>query len=156
MTTPVIMLVLLFGPYVAIGGLERPLGREILDPTIRGCLGITLVFLFTGAGHFIQSEPMATMMPPGTPFVMPLIYLTGVIEIVAAIAVLLPRIRRVVGWALIAMLIGFLPVNVYAAVNRVGMGGHLWGPVYLLIRVPLQVVLGWWVWRFALRSPVSN
>ena len=50
------------------------------------------------------------------------------------------------------MLIAFLPVNIYAAVNRVGMGGHEWGPIYLLIRVPLQFILIGWIWWFAVRG----
>lgn len=49
------------------------------------------------------------------------------------------------------MLLLFLPVNVYAAQNRVGMGGHTWGPGYLLIRVPLQAILASWTWWFAIR-----
>jgi hypothetical protein len=35
------------------------------------------------------------------------------------------------------------------------MGGHTWGPVYLLIRAPLQALLVAWTWWFAVRTPVS-
>jgi hypothetical protein len=31
--------------------------------------------------------------------------------------------------------------GVYAAANSLGMGGHQWGPIYLLIRAPLQLLL---------------
>ena len=61
-----------------------------------------------------------------------LVYLSGVIELVLAAVVLVPQWRRAAGLVLIVMLIAFLPVNIYAAVNRVGMGGHEWGPPYLL------------------------
>jgi uncharacterized membrane protein len=152
MTTPAIMLMLLTGPYLLLELAGRSRGREVLDASTRGCLGITLVFLFTGTGHFVQTEGMVRMLPPWVPAAVPLVYITGVIELAAAIAVLRPRFRRLTGCGLAAMLVGFLPVNIYAAVNRVGMGGHEWGPVYLLIRVPLQLILLWWVWRFAIRS----
>jgi hypothetical protein len=49
------------------------------------------------------------------------------------------------------MLAMFLPVNVFAAMNRVEFGGHEWGPAYLWIRVPLQAILVGWIWRFAVR-----
>jgi uncharacterized membrane protein len=156
MTTPLIMLLLLVAPYVVLGAAGMMRGREVFDASTRGCLGLTLVFLFTGAGHFAQTEAMAEMLPPWVPARIPLVYVTGVIELAAAIAVLIPRLRRLTGWALAAMLVGFLPVNIYAAVNRVGMGGHVWGPVYLLIRVPLQLILLWWVWRFAVRFQVPR
>ena len=156
MTAPAIMLALLAEPYLALTVLGRLFGREVLDRPTRGCLGLALVFLFTGVGHFIQTEPMAAMMPPWTPAATALIYITGVIEILAAVAVVAPKTRQVVGWGLVAMLVCFLPVNIYAAVNRVGMGGHLWGPVYLLIRVPLQLLLIWWVWRFAIQRKVGS
>jgi hypothetical protein len=33
------------------------------------------------------------------------------------------------------------------------MGGHAWGPAYLLVRVPLQLAVLLWVYRFVLRQP---
>jgi uncharacterized membrane protein len=85
-----------------------------------------------------------------------LVYATGVIEIVAAVAVLIPWLRMMVGWGLIVMLILFLPVNIYAADNHVGMGGHEWGPIYLLVRVPLQVILIAWTWWCAVRPSATE
>ena len=150
MTTPAIMLVLLAGPYVLLTALGRWRGREIFDAPTRGCLGLALVFCFTAIGHFLFTEQMAAMLPPWAPAAVPMVYATGVLELAVAVGVVIPRFRRMAGWVIAAMLVMFLPVNVYAAVNRVGMGGHEWGPVYLWIRVPLQLVLLWWTWRFAL------
>jgi hypothetical protein len=31
------------------------------------------------------------------------------------------------------------------------MGGHAWGPVYLLLRAPLQLAILLWVYWFTLR-----
>jgi uncharacterized membrane protein len=77
---------------------------------------------------------------------------SGVTEIAAALLILVPMLRLAVGWLLIAMLLGFLPVNVYAAFIHAPMGGHAWGPVYLLIRVPVQAVIVAWVWWFMVRG----
>ena len=116
-----------------------------------GCVGITLVFCFTGVGHFIKTEPMAEMLAPWVPWRIPLVYVSGIIEVAAALAVLFPRLRSLTGMALIVMLGAFLPVNIYAAVNYIGMGGHQWEPIYLLIRIPLQAILIGWIWWFAIR-----
>ncbi len=103
--------------------------------------------MFFGVGHFARTEQMAEMLPLWVPYRVALIYLTGILEWALAAALLIPGTRRLAGWACIAILVLFLPANIYAALNRVGMGGHLWGPVYLLVRVPLQIVLvGWAYW----------
>lgn len=44
-----------------------------------------------------------------------------------------------------------LTPNIYAAVNHVPMGDHAWGPVYLLIRVPLQLILIFWTYWFTIK-----
>jgi uncharacterized membrane protein len=42
--------------------------------------------------------------------------------------------------------------NVYAAINRVDMGGHGAGPMYLLVRAPFQLLLIGWAYGFAVRT----
>jgi uncharacterized membrane protein len=44
------------------------------------------------------------------------------------------------------MLIGILPSNIYAAINRVDFGGHGVGPAYLLVRIPFQLFVIWWTY----------
>ena len=155
MTTPAIIVCLLAAPLLLSKILNRLTKREFTGSRLAGCIGICLVFWFTGVGHFIKTEPMAEMLPPCVPGRIPLVYVTGVIEIAAAVAVLIPRTRWMTGWVLVVMLVAFLPVNIYAAVNHIGMGGHQWGPIYLLIRIPLQAILVAWIWWFAVR-PVTT
>ena len=153
MTTLVIMLLLLAGPTVGNALIGQATGRSPLGATTAGCLGIALVFCFAGIGHFVRTEAMAAMMPPWMPGRVAIVYATGVLEFVVAMAVLVPRTRLAAGVAILLLLIVFLPVNVYAALNRVGMGGHEWGPVYLVVRVPVQLLLIGWVWWYAVRQP---
>ena len=119
-----------------------------MDAVSGAVIGLSLTFMFFGVGHFARTEPMSEMLPPSwVPYRVALVYLTGLLEWILAVALLIPRFRRLAGWACIAVLVLFLPVNIYAALNKVGMGGHLWGPVYLFVRVPLQFVLvGWAYW----------
>ena len=81
-----------------------------------------------------------------------LIYVTGVFELFAAVAILVPSMARDTGIALSIFLVLILPSNVYAAFKRVEFGGHGAGPVYLLVRVPLQLFLIGWVYWFSIRQ----
>ena len=47
---------------------------------------------------------------------------------------------------LLVMLAGLLPANIYSAIHRIEFGGHSAGPVYLLVRVPFQVLTMWWTY----------
>ena len=92
------------------------------------------------------------MLPSGVPMRVPLIYLTGIFELLAALAILIPPLSRYVGLVLGVFLLLILPSNVYATFQRVDFGGHGAGPVYLLVRVPLQLLLIGWVYWFAVRQ----
>lgn len=147
MKTPILLLALLVGPWIAVW-LARA-GEE--RRRAAGRWGVTLLFLVTGAGHFAQTAAMATMLPNSLPWRTEAVLASGVAEIAAALALVPRRTRRLAGWLLAAMLVAFLPVNVYAAVVRSPVGGHAWGPIYLLVRVPLQLVILGWTWNFVLR-----
>jgi uncharacterized membrane protein len=141
MTTPLIMLGLMVGPWLA---------RRTQDA---GVLGLVLLFVFTASGHFLQTELMAQMLPSWVPASVALVYATGVLELAIAIALLLPDTRRAAGWMAAAVLVLFFPANIYAALNHVPMGGHAWGPVYLLVRGPLQLAILGWVYCFTIKRP---
>jgi uncharacterized membrane protein len=155
MTTPLLMLVLLTLP-LAIAWRLRRLGLDVSMAT-GGAIGLVLVFLLTASAHFLAPGPLAEMLPPlvPAPARLAIIYLTGVLEIALAIGIALPATRRLAGIAAIATLVLFFPANVYAALAQVEMGGHAWGPVYLLIRAPLQALLIAWTWWFAVRPAAS-
>ena len=152
MTTPLAMLALLIGPYLFLGHVQTHLAGHPTSPQTRAAIGISTMFLFTGIGHFAATGPMTQMIPAWVPAPVEIVYAAGVVEIVAALLILIPRLRRPVGWFLIALLAGLLPVNVYAAFIQAPVGGHAWGPAYLLIRVPLQAILATWIWWFLLRK----
>lgn len=150
MTTPLMMLAILAGP-ISIAWLLGLIGRTF-NLRSAGALGLALVFLFTASGHFIQTDALADMLPTFVPARVPLIYLTGLLEIGLAVGIALPSTRRVAGIGAIITLVLFFPANIYAAMNSIGTGGHQWGPIYLLIRAPLQAILIFWAWWFTVRS----
>jgi uncharacterized membrane protein len=140
-----IILTLLLLPYWLLAFAHVP---EVL----RGRVGVALVFAFTGAGHFIKTSAMAQMLPAWVPMRLPLVYITGIFELLAAAAILVTPLARHAGLALCAFLLLIVPSNIYAAWQRVDFGGHAAGPVYLLVRIPLQFFLIGWVYWFAVRQ----
>jgi len=116
-----------------------------------GVVGITFAFLFTGVGHFVKTDAMVQMVPPFIPAPTTAVVVSGIVELAAAGAILIPKWRRGTGILLLVLLVSFLPVNIYAAIQRVPMGAHSWGPIYLMIRIPLQIVIIAWVYFFSVR-----
>lgn len=146
------MLVLMMAPYLVVRVISAVTHRDF---DIRGAaaLGLAILFIFTGIGHFIQTEPMAQMLPPWFPERTFLVYLTGGLEFTIAVGFLVPKSRRFTGWVAAVVLVFFFPANIYAAINHIPMGGHAWGPVYLFIRAPLQIIILFWVYWFTIRQP---
>ena len=152
MTVPIIMLILLTAPYAVLRLLKTITGRDV-GLRDAGAFGLTLLFIMTASGHFTDTDSMAQMLPSWVPARGRIIYLTGVLELVIAAGFLFRRFRRSTGWIAATMLVLFFPANVYAAIHHVPQGGHVWGPVYLLIRAPLQVTIFLWVYWFTIKAP---
>ncbi len=153
------LLLLLVAPYALLTLAGGRFGARRFDAAARARVGLSFFFAFTALGHFVRTEEMAAMLPPSVPYRVGLIYLTGVFELMGAAGVWVPRLRRLTGLCLMLMLLAILPANVYSAINRVEFGGHGGGPAYLLVRVPFQLFVIWWVYYatgqrwFASRGP---
>jgi uncharacterized membrane protein len=101
-------------------------------------VGLAVMFLFTAASHFSSlKHELAAMIPPPLTGALWMIYLTGVLEALGAIGLLLPRLRRPAAWGLLALLMALFPANVYAAWKGLTLGGAAVTPLWL--RAPLQV-----------------
>lgn len=106
---------------------------------------IAAIFIAAGALHFVRPALYARIVPPFLPFSMALVYVSGEAEILGGIGVLIPSLRTWAGIGLIALLIAVFPANLYMALvpERAGLGV---APVWLWLRLPLQIVLIAWVW----------
>ncbi len=137
---------LLVGPFLVLTLLSRWFSNLKFFAAARARTGLTLFLLFAALGHFIRTDAMALMLPASVPYRTELIYMTGVFELLGAIGIWIPRLRRLAGFLLIIMLVGILPANIYSAFNYVEFGGHQYGPAYLLIRIPFQLLVIWWTY----------
>jgi uncharacterized membrane protein len=145
------MLLVMTLPYLLARAFSAP-QNSYFNPPASAAFGLGLLFIFTGVGHFVQTIPMAQMLPDWMPHRILLVYLSGLLEFSIAAAFFVPRHRRLAGIAAIGVLILFFPLNIYAAINHIPMGGHAWGPVYLLIRGPLQIAICIWAYWHTARK----
>lgn len=106
---------------------------------------IATLFISAGVLHFVRPSFFTRIVPPFLPDPLLLVQVSGVAEILGGVGVLVPAVRLHAGYGLIALLIAVFPANVYmlVAAERVGMGI---APIWLWLRLPLQLVLIAWVW----------
>jgi uncharacterized membrane protein len=115
-----------------------------------GALRIALMamFVFTGLSHFHpRTRPdLIRMVPARLPMPALLVTTTGVLELLGAIGLLVPRALPLAAYGLIALLVLLFPANVRAARERLMIAGRRAPP--LLWRLPLQlfwIAALWWV-----------
>jgi uncharacterized membrane protein len=96
-------------------------------------------FVLAGLNHFINTDFYLKIMPPYLHRHLPLVYLSGVVEVVLGVLLLTPKLTRVAAWGMVALLVAVFPANIHMAVN------HELYPAYnvtaLWLRLPLQIVL---------------
>jgi len=83
-------------------------------------------------------------MPPYLPAHLALVYVSGVFEILGGIGVLVPRVRSMAGWGLVALLVAVFPANLHMAMHPELFPGFSSGALYA--RLPFQLFFLWWAW----------
>ncbi len=145
-----IILVVLLSVFIVAWGLLA-IAQRPHQVRLAGCIAFAALFIFTGISHFALADGMVQMLPEWIPGRYPIIYITGVMEILLGLGFLWPFVQRWSGLLTLAFLIAVLPSNIYAALNSIDFGGNINGPRYLFFRIPLQLFLLWWVWFMAVR-----
>lgn len=116
---------------------------------------MSAMLVFTAVAHFVFTKGMAKILPDLIPYKIEIIYLTGIIEIVAAIGLLTPSFRVITAWLLIAFFILILPANIYASIKQIDYqkgtaDGN--GLNYLWFRIPLQILFIVWTYLSAIQG----
>ncbi len=102
---------------------------------------VASLFVVAGVLHFIRPEFYVKIMPLFLPFPLELVYVSGIFEILGGIGLLIPRLRRVAGYGLIALLIAVFPANIQMLVQNVQKEGFSIFSWLLILRLPLQILL---------------
>ncbi|MRH89895.1 hypothetical protein GFY24_21030 [Nocardia sp. SYP-A9097] len=108
--------------------------------------GLAFMLFLTGSSHFAPDSVtlMPThsdslhMLPSWMPFPDFMIYLTGALEWLGALGLIITATRTWAGISLAVLFVVMLPANIYAALNNIEFNGE--PPTPLWFRVPEQLV----------------
>lgn len=95
--------------------------------------GLAAMFTLTGVVHFVgMRQELVAMVPPALPAPELLVTITGVLELLGAVGLLIPRLAPMAAGGLAVLLVVMFPANVHAALEGTGTP--------LLPRTAMQVV----------------
>lgn len=118
-------------------------------------LGIMAVlYVLAGVNHFVNPIFYKKIMPPGLPWHYPLIYISGVVEIILGLLLMPQQTRKWAAGGVILLLVAVFPANVQMMLNyRDQQNPSLW---LAILRLPLQLFLIGWAYRFTKSSDNNN
>ncbi|AEI68364.1 DoxX family protein [Corallococcus macrosporus] len=107
---------------------------------------LALLMVAAGLNHFRAPRMYERIMPPSLPFRGPLVFWSGVAEVLLGVGLVIPQTSRLAAWGLIALFIAVFPANLYMA--RHPERFRKIPPALLWLRLPLQGVLILWAWWY--------
>lgn len=112
---------------------------------LRVVLAVSIIV--AGVLHFLVSQPFVKIVPDFLPAPLALVYMSGIIEIILGIALLIPPVSQYAAWGLILLFIAVFPANINMAVNHIHIDGVPDGMWFQAIRLPFQgVLIAWAYW----------
>jgi uncharacterized membrane protein len=116
-----------------------------------GRVGMGVLYVIAGAGHFIVTRAFVQIVPDYLPAHHELVLLSGAAEIAGGLGVLYPPTRRTAAWGIIVLLIAVFPANLWMAQHPERFPTiSQW---ILWLRLPLQIPLIWWACQYTRREP---
>jgi len=131
------------------------INRRKYKVALAGRIAMAAMLILTSIGHFVFNKGMSMMLPDFIPYKAEVIYLTGVLELLASIGLLVPKLQTITGCLLILFFIMILPFNIYAAMNHIDLQKATYdgkGPGYLWYRIPMQFFYIAWVYFSAVKN----
>ena len=114
--------------------------------------GLAAFFINVGVDHFVNPEFYLSIMPPAFPLHLEAVYISGFFEVLGGVGVLIPRLRKIAGWGLVALLVAVYPANIYMAITP---GAFPEASVALLyVRLVFQFLF--FYWAFSVTRPAYN
>ncbi len=107
---------------------------------------MAVFYIAAGINHFINLRFYKKIMPAWIPFHDPLIYLSGIVEILFGTLLFFESTRILGAWGIILLLIAVFPANIQMMLNfKRKNNPNTWLTV---VRLPLQLLLIWWAWLY--------
>ena len=101
-------------------------------------------YMLGGIGHFLAIDKVVRIVPDFVPYPRAVVIVTGILEIAGAIALLMPRWRRVAGIMLALYAACVFPANIKHAVDGISFLPFAESWWYHGPRLAMQPVIVWW------------
>lgn len=142
----VTVLIVLFGSWLLFRGIGA-IGFAAMNTWQHALVyALAMMFAFTGVAHFNKIKyELERMVPAIFPKPMLMVYFTGVLELLGAAGLVIPRLRSLAGFCLILLLLVLFPANIKAAREKLTLVGK--PATELWLRAPMQILfiaLLWW------------
>ena len=145
---PLIFLLVTFGILFAV---NKFLMKERLSLSFIGRAALAVMLIVTGISHFTSTDLMVEMMPDFMPAKREIVYFTGICELLAVVGLLWDKTAKLTAVMLIIFFLAVLPANIAGSIKQVQFGGMESGAIYLLFRIPLQILFIFWAYYFGIR-----
>lgn len=106
-----------------------------------------VMFVLIGIMHLVTPKKLTYMIEGWLPYALQLVLVSGILEIILGIGLLVENIRVYAAWGLIILLVAMFPANIYVAIKALPAPGGLPAkPWYTWSRLAFQPVYIAWVW----------
>ena len=145
---PLLILLVTFALLLAV---NKFVLKRRLSLTFIGRAALAVMLIVTGISHFTNTDLMIEMMPDFMPAKREIVYFTGICELLATIGLLWEKTFKLTAVMLIIFFVAILPANIIGSIKQVQLGGMENGVMYLLFRIPLQILFIFWAYYFGIR-----
>ena len=114
--------------------------------------GLAVFFINAGVNHFVNPDFYFSIMPPAFPLHSEAVYISGFFEVLGGGWVLIPRLRKIAGWGLVALLVAVYPANIYMAITPEAFPDIPVAALY--VRLAFQFLF--FYWAFSVTRPAYN
>lgn len=111
--------------------------------TDKGIFALTVMFVLVGISHFVKRDKLEAMIPSHWPYRRAMNYISGAVEIILGVLLLISSMQMIAAYGLLLLLIAVFPANIYVARAKPNF--------YNISRLFFQPVYMAWVWYFCLR-----
>ncbi|MEO7823400.1 MAG: hypothetical protein ABIS15_07325, partial [Gemmatimonadaceae bacterium] len=94
-------------------------------------------------------DAVTSAVPEWLPHRASLVTISGILEIIGAIGLVFRPSREIAGWCLMGLLVAVFPGNIKMLNSAHLAGGPVWLEALLWMRLPLQPLLIWMVYRYS-------
>ncbi len=113
---------------------------------------LSLFLIYAGVQHFLKPVFYEPFVPDFLPFKIGVIYVSGAIEIILGILLMVPKYTKIAATGIIILMLVFLPVHIWDVFSDTpAIGSHQ----AALIRLPFQLLFIGWAYtirRFAINT----